>query len=181
GYKKLEKFCEVACREYNATFAWMDTICIDKHSSSELDESIRSMFNWYMFSTVCIVILTETLSDADMENDRWFTQGWTLQELLVPRVIKFYNKDWVAMCDDENDKQIDWVFTPPNPPSPIERAIQRATGGNISERMTWAAKWRTTCGEDITYSLMGIFGVSILIAYGEGPERAFFHLLEAIL
>ncbi len=195
GYKKLEMFCDVSFREYSATFAWMDTICIDKHSSSELDESIRSMFNWYLFSTVCIVILTETTSDADMENDRWFTRGWTLQELLAPKVIKFYNKDWLAMSNNDNDKQVDWVFTPPNPPSPIERAIQRATGidyshlfyytakmsGNIAERMTWAAKRRTTRGEDIAYSLMGIFGVSISIAYGEGPERAFFRLLEAIL
>ncbi|KAF9483140.1 hypothetical protein BDN70DRAFT_800286, partial [Pholiota conissans] len=194
GYKKLERFCEIAQREYNLTLAWMDTICIDKSSSSELDESIRSMFNWYTFSAVCIVTLNQSIILADMETDRWFTRGWTLQELLAPRRIKFYNKYWEPMSTDENDKQINWVFQPERPRT-VETMIQKVTGidysrlfyqpstlvGKIAERMSWAAKRRTTRGEDIAYSLMGIFGVSISVAYGEGPERAFFRLLEAIL
>ena len=47
--------------------------------------------------------------------------------------------------------------------------------------MTWAAKRDTTRVEDVAYSLMGIFDVSLQIAYGEGGDRAFCRLIEAIM
>ncbi|KAF9219892.1 hypothetical protein BS17DRAFT_804219 [Gyrodon lividus] len=71
GYQKLVSFCQKAI-EYDCPFAWSNTCCIDKTSSAELDEAIRSMFRWYRNSTI------------------W----WTLQELLAPLHIKFYNRNW---------------------------------------------------------------------------------------
>jgi hypothetical protein len=50
----------------------------------------------------------------------------------------------------------------------------------ISRRMQLAAKRQVTREEDIAYCLMGIFGVSISTAYGEGGDRAFFRLVEEI-
>jgi len=79
GYEKLAKFCETAAQKYGVVLAWMDTICINKDSTSELDESIRSMYRWYQNSHICIAYLPNTMSLEDMPGDRWFTRGWTLQ------------------------------------------------------------------------------------------------------
>ncbi|KAF9218383.1 hypothetical protein BS17DRAFT_822995 [Gyrodon lividus] len=199
GGRKLKKFCDVAYELYGLEFAWADTVCIDKSSSAELDESIRSMFAWYRNSDICIAYLAESLSLKDMGRDRWFTRGWTLQELLAPQQLKFYNKDWEPLTDLPDDKG-----TGIQPLSPhlldqrklLRSAITSATGmpfyevsdfmpgafGNyVAERMTWIAKRKTTRGEDKSYCMMGIFGVSIYIAYGEGSQSAFFRLFKAIL
>jgi hypothetical protein len=44
--KKLENIRDVLL-EQGAKYVWMDTICIDKSSLSELHEAIRSMYKWY--------------------------------------------------------------------------------------------------------------------------------------
>jgi hypothetical protein len=186
GYEKLEAFCNQA-RDYGMEFAWSDTCCIDKSSSTELDESIRSMFRWYRNSTICIVHLAQSESVGDILHDEWTTRGWTLQELLAPYRIKFFNKHWVLMAGGDND--IKWEETE------LGKILERATGvphdalrrkfvpspSKVDERMSWAAKRKTTRAEDVAYSLMGIFDVSLQIAYGEGGDRAFCRLIEAIM
>ncbi|KAG1728541.1 heterokaryon incompatibility protein-domain-containing protein [Suillus lakei] len=191
GYEKLKKFCEKA-RKDGMEFAWSDTCCIDKSSSTELDESIRSMFRWYQNSSVCIVHLAQSEDIEDIQKDEWIRRGWTLQELLAQHIIKFFNARWMPMTGDENDK------TPSMKPdgSPdILRALEEATDiprdvltsdlgkrpMRVDERMAWAATRKTTRVEDAAYSLMGIFNVSLQIAYGEGRDRAFCRLIEAIM
>lgn len=195
GNAKITKFCEVAARDYGVTFGWLDTVCINKESSSELDESIRSMYKWYRESHVCITYLSEVSMVPFMHRDSWFTRGWTLQELLAPRNIRFYNKDWLPLVSTHStlpgsgSNSIDSVD--------IQSQIQNATGitkleldlckqGNIekiyvSRRIELAASRNVTRAEDMAYSLMGILGVEITIAYGEGKERAFFRLVRELL
>ncbi|KAJ8507408.1 hypothetical protein ONZ45_g10225 [Pleurotus djamor] len=91
GYEKFIKFCEIA-QQYGCRYVWIDTVCINKTSSSELDESIRSMFSWYRNAYVCIIYLT--IPAGELRDDLWFTRGWTLQELLAPRRLKFFWGDW---------------------------------------------------------------------------------------
>jgi hypothetical protein len=185
GYEKLKRFCEKAC-EYDVEFAWSDTCCIDKSSSTELDESIRSMFRWYRNSEICIVHLAHSESIEDMTGDEWMERGWTLQELLAPESIKFFNKHWMPMTADGNDKS--------KSETEVMKTLETATGiplddlwrfspspVRVDERMTWAARRRTTRDEDVAYSLMGIFKVSLQIAYGEGGDLAFCRLIEAIM
>ncbi|CCM03175.1 uncharacterized protein FIBRA_05297 [Fibroporia radiculosa] len=184
GYRKLLGCCEEAKR-LGLDFLWSDTCCIDKTSSAELDESIRSMFRWYRNSTICIVYLGQTTVMEDMRADEWFLRGWTLQELLAPRTMKFFNKEWQPLTEEEDDKEED---------TPILTILHEITGipeidiedfspapQNVDKRMTWAAPRKTTRAEDAAYSLMGIFDVSLQIAYGEGGERAFSRLIEAIM
>ncbi|EIW76435.1 hypothetical protein CONPUDRAFT_131062 [Coniophora puteana RWD-64-598 SS2] len=167
-------------------FSWIDTCCIDKTSSAELDESIRSMFRWYRNSSVCIIHLAQTSSVMDMEKDEWFRRGWTLQELLAPRKIQFFDADWTRLGSTMgNDK---------DEGSETLRVASSVTGISVPElcdfhpfpsmvdkRMPWAANRDVTRGEDTAYSLMGIYDVSIPTAYGEGADRAFCRLIEAIM
>jgi hypothetical protein len=195
GLRKLAQFCSIAREKYKATYGWMDTICIDKSRTSELDESIRSMYRWYLESMVCIVLADTkaTPSLHGMDKDRWFTRGWTLQEYLAPKRIRFHDQNWEPLNPDDFNDKLPPVGTYP---TLIQQRVEKATGippfkshystvningGNVMRQMRWAAKRQTTRQEDLAYSLMGIFGVSFAVAYGEGAECAFFRLIEAIL
>jgi hypothetical protein len=102
GWKKIEGCCQKASRD-QLEWAWVDSRRIDKTSSAELSEAINSMFRWYRDAEVCYVYLsdvsgplewkTELNMMEDFRSSKWFTRGWTLQELLAPDELKFFNKD----------------------------------------------------------------------------------------
>ena len=100
GYKKIEASCRKALQEKLA-YAWADTCCIDKSSSAELSEAINSMYNWYAQSTVCFAYLDDVENNSSMywlcKESVWFTRGWTLQELIAPKRLHFYSKDWMDL------------------------------------------------------------------------------------
>ncbi|KAF9479083.1 hypothetical protein BDN70DRAFT_879150 [Pholiota conissans] len=204
GYRKLVSFCRTVASEYGFTLAWMDTICINKDSSAELDESIRSMYKWYGAADLCVTYLAETTEISYMKDDSWFTRGWTLQELLAPHRIKFYSADWKKLVDSpisvelnlelynaEWKKRLESTMNDkwnPDILAQIESAttitveeLKFISSVSISRRMQWAARRDVTREEDATYSLMGIMNVSIPIAYGEGSDRAFARLLKELL
>jgi hypothetical protein len=144
------------------------------------------MFRWYRNSDICIVHLAQSETIEDIVNDEWTERGWTLQELLAPYMIKLFNKHWMPMTGDGNDKS--------GEETEVMKMLERATGIHpralvffrpgpieVDERMIWAARRKTTRAEDGAYSLMGIFDVSLQIAYGEGGDRAFCRLIEAIM
>lgn len=194
GWRKIAKFCEVAARRHGVALAWMDTVCIDKASSSELDEAIRSMYKWYRGAYVCIAYLAETRALRDMDRDAWFTRGWTLQELLAPRDVRFYNMDW-------EDLLVRRSTDPPPDPAAATSMIEEKIGWAstitsdelalcrrgevekipISRRLQLAARREVTREEDAAYSVMGLLGVDISVAYGEGAARASFRLLRELL
>ncbi|KAF2756242.1 HET-domain-containing protein [Pseudovirgaria hyperparasitica] len=113
GFGKVHRTCEIA-RDHGIGYAWVDTCCIDKTSSSELAEAINSMFKWYERAEICYAYLSDvSVKEGDpLPRSRWFMRGWTLQELLAPRRLVFYNKDWASLgtlkhhdelADDESD------------------------------------------------------------------------------
>ncbi|KAF8837457.1 HET-domain-containing protein [Paxillus ammoniavirescens] len=201
-YDKVLRFCRTATDSHSLQLAWIDACCINKDSSTELDESIRSMFRWYRNATVCIVHLAHATSIDKVATDSWFTRGWTLQELLAPHHLKFYYADWRPVTSDIYDFQscedlraLTSRDSAAMAGRQLVRAVTAATGIQPSEmgsafapgvlsvpaRMQWAAGRKTTRGEDGAYCLMGIFNVSLATAYGEGAERAFFRLIEAMI
>lgn len=185
GYQKLESFCRVAAQGHGQKFGWMDTVCINKDSSSELDESIRRMYSWYQKSTVCIVYLEKTTEFNDIHYNRWFKRGWTLQELVAPKSIAFYTADWRRFSllggNDWQDPRIlgEIQMATTITSEELKNFVQNPPP--ISRRMQWAAGRQVTREEDSAYSLMGLFGVSISTAYGEGAEHAFLRLVKEIL
>lgn len=80
-------------------YVWIDTCCINKETSAELSEAIHSMFNWYKNSTICYVFLEDVCyrNKRDFSIARWFEGGWTLQELLVPPSIIFFDREWIEL------------------------------------------------------------------------------------
>jgi len=192
GIAKLKRFCSKVV-DSGLSLAWSDTCCIDKTNNALLQESITSMFRWYRGSEVCIVHMADTSTlDAtkDKWEDQWFTRGWTLQELLAPQRLEFYSKDWVRLnkgaLDDPtlNDKQDDRIvariaLATKIPVSSIKMFTPDTK--DLKEKLSWTSYRKTTVAEDLAYCLVGIFDVDLTIHYGEGSERAFYRLQEAII
>lgn len=183
GVDKITKFCEVSARHHGMTLGWIDSICINKESSSELDESIRSMYNWYRGAHICITYLSETLSIGQKPCDSWLTRGWTLQELLAPLQNFFYDANWEKLGSN-NDKSIESFIEEET--TITKNELDMCKKGDIkkipiSRRIQLACGRQVTREEDSSYSLMGILGVDISIAYGEGAERAFYRLLRELI
>ncbi|KAH8680005.1 hypothetical protein BGZ60DRAFT_401115 [Tricladium varicosporioides] len=181
GYKKLQ-FCGQQAARDRLDYFWVDTCCIDKSSSAELQEAINSMFRWYKNAKVCYVFLSDhapgKLSHSrSLGKCRWVTRGWTLQELIAPLVVKFYAKDWSLLGDKKNDAEYIADATG------INLHILKSgdlSDASVAQRMSWAAKRNCTRLEDVAYSLMGLFGINMPMLYGEG-SKAFRRLQEEII
>lgn len=173
GYKKIDGARKQALQD-GLDWLWVDTNCIDKSSSAELSEAINSMYQWYGLSQICYAYLVDMTSHesqcggshGNLISSRWFTRGWTLQELLGPRRLTFYSKEWLPVGDKSDIK--------------VAQRISEGTGINkrylldkkpismasVAERMSWLSRRRTTREEDIAYCMMGIFDInSKFLAY----------------
>ncbi|RYC55866.1 hypothetical protein CHU98_g10343 [Xylaria longipes] len=177
GAAKIRGFCALASKN-GYEWGWVDTCCIDKTSSTELSESINSMYRWYLDSHICYALLPDAKEKSDLRSSRWFKRGWTLQELLAPEEVEFYDGEWKEICiRSEAAKEIS-RFTG----IAVEVLVDRKPLARFSAatRMSWAANRATTRGEDMAYCLLGIFGVNMPLLYGEG-SKAFQRLQEEIL
>jgi hypothetical protein len=183
GYKKI-RFCADQAQRHGLLYFWIDTCCIDKANHAELAEAINSMFRWYRNAARCYVYLSD-ISTAGCESgllpssppswepgfrtSRWFTRGWTLQELLAPASVQFFTQDSTLLGDKISlYRQIHEITGIP---------VSALRGDDLSsfdvdERFRWAESRETTREEDWAYSLLGIFGVFIPPIYGEGKENA---------
>ncbi|TFA98847.1 hypothetical protein CCMA1212_009450 [Trichoderma ghanense] len=189
GYIKISGAAQLAVSR-GLDYLWVDTCCIDKTSSAELSEAINSMYLWYEQSAECYAFLADVdppnaaHPDALHENlrrSRWFTRGWTLQELIAPKLVHFYAKDWSLLGQKDAPADFTKII------SEITSIDEEVLNGRIdplqlsvSARMAWASRRNTTRLEDTAYCLMGLFQVNMPLLYGEG-RRAFTRLQEEII
>jgi hypothetical protein len=179
GYQKVTAFCDQA-RSHHFQYVWMDTCCIDKKSSAELGEAINSMYMWYKQAAVCIVYLHDVDGRDDIQGisqSSWFTRGWTLQELIAPTKLHFYDRKWSRLASKhEISAELEVITGIPRD------ALQNFRHDDfcIAEKMSWAARRTTTREEDSAYCLLGIFDVNMPLLYGEG-SKAFLRLQEEIM
>ncbi|KAI6038896.1 heterokaryon incompatibility protein-domain-containing protein, partial [Pisolithus marmoratus] len=189
GYQKIIKSCEQA-KEDGYQWLWIDTCCIDKRSSAELSEAINAMYRWYQNAQVCYAYLNDVNesvfpTEPDPSKFRqsngwpeWFSRGWTLQELIAPKEVEFFNKDWVPIGNKQHLAPVLKYITE----IPLGVLTDGLTGKRLSVAhiMSWAARRKTTRVEDRAYSLMGLFGVNMPMLYGEG-KKAFRRLQLEII
>ncbi|KAL8922177.1 MAG: hypothetical protein Q9172_003679 [Xanthocarpia lactea] len=192
GLSKILAFCALALKK-RYTWVWIDTCCIDKKSSAELSEAINSMFKWYQSAEECFVYLSDlSLGEKEVRvrgfkakfaASSWFTRGWTLQELLAPKRLTFYDTDWKEigskdlLCDlISATTGIDKLFIAGGSRPPLH--VGWAT---VAARMSWVAMRKTSRSEDMAYCLLGLFDVNMPLLYGEGAEKAFLRLQTEII
>ena len=108
--------------------------------------------------------------ESAFRRSRWFERGWTLQELIAPKLVEFFSNDCKLLGDKKSLERYICEIT--RIPSKALRGSPLATF-SVAERMSWAEIRQTTYEEDIVYSLLGIFDVYMALIYGEGKERAF--------
>ena len=183
GFVKIKSCCSLA-QSRGFEWVWIDTCCIDKKSSAELSEAINSMFRWYTEAGECYAYLADVPdSDKDNEGDtlasfkqsRWFTRGWTLQELLAPSSVIFYDVRWDRIgCKKELFREIAEVT------SIGVQYMNDLREASVATKMSWISKRQTSRSEDMAYCLLGLFDVNMPLLYGEG-RKAFVRLeLEII-
>ncbi|KAF1924552.1 uncharacterized protein M421DRAFT_103689 [Didymella exigua CBS 183.55] len=137
---------------------------ISHGSSAELSEAINSMFRWYRGALECYAYLSDLHSGADWKKDfprcRWFTQGWTFQELIAPRYLSFLDSIWDTTRRGDHRS--------------------RSYLAPLLSNNQFRSDRTTTKLEDMAYFLLGIFDVNMPLLYGEG-EKAFIRLQEEIM
>jgi hypothetical protein len=190
GYEKI-LFCINRAAEDGFEYSWVDTCCIDKSSHQELQTAINSMFRWYQGAEKCYVYLSDVQVPKEVTNaqaypiswaqsfcqSRWFTRGWTLQELLAPVSVEFFSQEGKRLGSRISlEREICEVTR-----IPVEALRgQHLSDFSINVRLSWATERTTTFKEDKIYSLLGIFGVLIPLLYGEGETQAEVRLREEI-
>ncbi|KAI6022071.1 heterokaryon incompatibility protein-domain-containing protein [Pisolithus marmoratus] len=185
GYQKIIRSCKQAEKD-GYSWLWIDTCCIDKRSSAELSEAINSMYRWYRNAQRCYVYLGDVDESAfpteqDFSKFRksngwpvWFSRGWTLQELIAPKEVEFFNKNWVSIGTKQD--LISTLEDITRIPSEVLRDGQLLSGTNswrrpyVAQVMSWAADRKTMRVEDRAYSLLGLFDVNMPLLYGEGSK-----------
>ncbi|CAK7206237.1 hypothetical protein SEUCBS139899_009024 [Sporothrix eucalyptigena] len=203
GFRKIELTCQQAAHD-GYKYAWVDTNCIDKTSSSELSEAINSMFAWYRDAQVCYVFLKDVLVPGETNTvpgsmppsgtqkkyladpavrrafkaSAWFTRGWTLQELLAPSKVLFFSNEWLPLATKESERRLISDITDID--SDYIKRPEEVSSASVARRMSWMAKRITTRVEDTAYCLLGLFGIHMALLYGEG-HRAFLRLQEEII
>ncbi|PMD30292.1 HET-domain-containing protein [Hyaloscypha variabilis F] len=190
GFKKIEACCAQARRD-EFDYVWIDTCCIDKRSSAELSEAINSMYCWYRDCTVCYAYLADVPNNASQEvqerkfrESRWFTRGWTLQELIGPLTLEFYGDQWHALGQSASlgtklslQSEISHIT---KIPEDVFLSSKIKVHYCIAQQMSWAAGRSTARIEDGAYCLLGLFNINMPLLYGEG-HRAFIRLQEEIM
>jgi hypothetical protein len=190
GHHKIH-FCAEQAKRDGLRYFWVDTCCINKADAVELQDAINSMFRWYRNSAACYVFLSDvstakrkagtdtsqTTWKPAFRTSRWFTRGWTLQELLAPRTVKFFSREGNHLGYLQDLKQMVQDIT--------QLPIAALTGTSLSkfgieERLSWSDQRTTTRKEDKAYSLLGIFGIYMPLIYGEGEVNAFRRLRREI-
>ncbi|KAI5997538.1 heterokaryon incompatibility protein-domain-containing protein [Pisolithus albus] len=189
SYQKIIKTCEQAMKD-GYEWVWIDTCCIDKRSSAELSEAINSMYRWYQHARVCYAYLSdvgESTLPAEQNGEtydksygwpEWFMRGWTLQELIAPNQIEFFNQNWAPIGNKQQLAPVLEEIT--RIPCDVLRDGLTGKRLSVAQIMSWAADRRTTRVEDRAYSLMGLFGVNMPMLYGEG-KKAFRRLQLEII
>ena len=139
----------------------------------------------------CYVYLSDVKGKAAdaLQKSRWFTRGWTLQELLAPRNVIFYDATWEQIGRlvselPESDEEAEFrclIADLSRIPTTELGTGKWVQSNSVAQKMSWAAHRETTRPEDMAYCMLGILDVNMPLLYGEGGQKAFRRLQEEIM
>ncbi len=170
---------------------------------NETAQAISSMFRWYEEAVVCYAFLHDVSKDEHLYRpgsskeikkssaayrcrigafgkSEWFERGWTLQELLAPRRLEFYDHYWKPL----GTKKSKWssISEVTGIQGEYIRQKKPLSEACIAVKMSWGASRDTGRKEDMAYCMLGIFGVSMEVRYGAAEEEnAFMRLQETLV
>ena len=130
----------------------------------------------------CFAFLSDITSgncSSSLADCRWFTRGFTLQELLAPPQVIFVDSN-MDILGSRRSLAIEIADITGIPERYLSewRTFKEAS---VAQRMSWASKRHTSRPEDIAYCLLGLFGVNMPLLYGEGEKQAFLRLQHQIV
>ncbi|KAK7437906.1 hypothetical protein VKT23_018341 [Stygiomarasmius scandens] len=184
GYRKILQACKQARRD-NLGHIWIDTCCIDKDNHKEVAWNVKSMYAYYENSEVCYAYLVDVSrprhagGTLPWKKSRWFKRGWTLQELVAPRRVVFFNSQWISFGDKQTLKVDIHHLT--GIPSSVLEGSKLIWEVDIWDRMSWCAGRKTTKPADLVYCLLGLLGVDMEPDYTESVTDAFQRLQSALI
>ncbi|KAF5368897.1 hypothetical protein D9758_002973 [Tetrapyrgos nigripes] len=191
GFQKISNACAQALQDGHH-YIWVDTCCIDDGNHAHKSQDINSMFDYYANSDVCYVYLHDIHrkglhsvdTDVDISQSKWFSRGWTLQELVAPSKVKFFTEDWrhyhidsqrgVSLTEAHRIQGL-WGIS-----VEVLTGSRKLQDIGLKERMSWSIKRSTTVEEDRAYCLLGLLGVVMETRDREGVESAFGRLSSVL-
>lgn len=148
------------------------------------------MFAWYRNASRCYAYLADVQPgpmpgqtvaidvDQQIVGSRWFTRGWTLQELLAPKRIRFYAQDWSRL--GTRSGLADVISAATGIDKVYLTGHQHLGYASVAKKLSWLSSRVTSRVEDMAYCMLGIFGINMPLLYGEG-SKAFIRLQEEII
>ena len=177
--EKVQRCCRQAAND-GLSYVWIDTCCINKTDASQHEEAINSMFSYYQNAEVCYSYHFD-VPGVFLTKSELFKRGWTLQELLAPRKLVLFDRDWNKL--GERLGLADQISNTTGIPSHVLRDAfvpNADTRLLAAETISWAQGRSTGRAADKAYSLLGLLDINMPMLYGL-RERAFLKLQEAIL
>ena len=115
-----------------------------------------------------------------MKDSVWFTRGWTLEELLAPPNVRFFNRQWITLGTKQTLDRV--LIQKTGIDDDILSGKHSLASRSIAQRMSRASERKITRKEDRAYCLLGIFDVNNMpLLYGEGGKKAILRLHEEII
>lgn len=154
GWSKIE-FCRDRAVMDGLSHFWIDSCCIPAAGGAERHAAIQSMYQWYHKAAMCYVALTDVRTRRDFHEARWWTRGWTLQELLAPRCVLFFNMNGDLLGDKATLEDLIFESTS----IPLNALCGWSMSSfTIQERRSWMTDRETAYPEDQENCLIGILG-----------------------
>jgi hypothetical protein len=176
----LRRACFIAL-QLGLGYLWSDTCCIDKNDEEDTAKNIKAMFDFYQNSAVCLVYLFD-FPDAvsSIAFSEWFNRGWTLQELVAPDNLFFFDREWKFLGTNQELKPMIHMVTG------IDQGViegeRHINEVHVRERIGWARGRKTTVPQDMAFCLIGILGIKELEPdYTTPVEGAFERLQEELI
>ncbi|KAF3807722.1 hypothetical protein GCG54_00007455 [Colletotrichum gloeosporioides] len=182
----VRKVCHLA-RVHELDFVWIDALCIDKSSSADVSTTINLLPKYLERAAICFAFLGDLPCRVSAPcrvtwaQCRFWRRTWTLQELVLPSRVQFYDASWHLRGGHTSQNLHPLISGITGIDEDVlchQRSLQHTS---VARKMSWAAFKEASNPEDLVYSLLGLFYVRMPTIYGEGKSRAFRRLQEEIL